>query len=124
MANISKYTHDLTILCDALPDGKLTKSALIGWKESLTKQYAAASVNTMLAAVNGFLAFCGWPELKIKPLKIQWELFCREEKELTRAEYTRLVHAAMSVGNERLSLIIQTICATGIRVSELQFITA
>lgn len=123
VATISKYAHDLTVLCDALPDGKLTKSVLIGWKESLTKQYAAASVNTMLAAVNGFLAFCGWPELKIKPLKIQRELFCREEKELTRAEYTRLVHAAMVEGNERLSLIIQTICATGIRVSELQFIT-
>ena len=87
-------------------------------------RYAPASVNTMLAAVNRFLAFCGWPELRLRPVKVQRALFLNEEKELTRAEYVRLVRAAESGGNRRLSLVIQTICATGIRVSELKFITA
>lgn len=122
-ATISKYTHDLNALRGSLPDGKLTKAALICWKEKLSTQYAAASVNTMLAALNGFLDFCGWPGLKIKPLKVQREIFCREEKELTRAEYVRLVKSAEQEGNERLSLVIQTLCATGIRVSELRYIT-
>lgn len=88
------------------------------------RHYAAASVNAMLAAVNGFLSFCGWSDCRVKPLKIQRELFCREEQELSREEYLRLVRAAVQSGNERLSLVLQTICSTGIRVSELLFITA
>ncbi len=78
----------------------------------------------MLAAVNGFLSFMGWRELIVKPLKIQRSFFYDEKRELTRAEYTRLVNAARKRGNQRLFLILQTICATGIRVSELQMITA
>ena len=113
----------MTALHNYLTEEILTKTALIGWKEHLTETYAAASVNTMLAAANGFLVFCGWPDLKLKPLKIQREVFCREDKELTRDEYMRLVNAAKREGNERLSLLLQTICATGIRVSELQYIT-
>lgn len=123
-ATIRKYTHDLNLCRAALPDGELTKAALVLWKENLTARYAPASVNAILAALNSFLHFYGWLDLKVKPLKIQKELFCQEKKELSRAEYTRLVKAAKRDGNERLSLIIQTICATGIRVSELKFITA
>ncbi|GLC81283.1 tyrosine-type recombinase/integrase [Lacrimispora brassicae] len=123
ISTIEKYKRDLAVLCKFLGDVPLTKSALIDWKEYLTRQYAAASVNTMLAAVNTFLNFAGWVDLKVKPLKIQRNLFCREEKELTRKEYLRLVQAAEREGNERLSLVLQSICATGIRVSELQFIT-
>lgn len=78
----------------------------------------------MLAAMNGLLDFCGLAALKVKPLKIQRSLFSDGEKELTREEYIRLIRAAEQDGSERLSLVIQTICATGIRVSELQFITA
>lgn len=122
-ATISKYAHDLTALYSFLEDGTLTKAALIGWKERLVGQYAPSSVNTMLAALNGFLDFCEWGDLKVKPLKVQKPLFCSEDKELTREEYIRLVHAAEADNNERLSLIIQTICSTGIRVSELKFIT-
>lgn len=122
-ATIDKYVHDLTVLCSYLDGAVLDKTVLIGWKGTLTGQYAPASINTMLAAMNGLLDFCGWPELKVKPLKIQKSMFCQEEKELTRDEYIRLIHAAESEGNERLSLVIQTICATGIRVSELKFIT-
>lgn len=119
-----KYTHDLAALCDYLAGAVLTKTTLIGWKEYLTERYAPASVNTMLAAMNSLLDFCGWQDLKVKPLKIQKPMFCDEGKELTRAEYVRLIRAAEAEGNQRLSLVIQTICATGIRVSELRFITA
>lgn len=119
-----KYTHDLAALCDYLAGAVLTKTTLIGWKEYLTERYAPASVNTMLAAMNSLLDFCGWQDLKVKPLKIQKSMFCDEGKELTRAEYVRLIRAAEAEGNQRLSLVIQTICATGIRVSELRFITA
>lgn len=122
-ATIQKYLHDLTALLGWLGDGALTKAALIEWKEELTAAYAPATVNSMIAAVNGFLAFMGWNDCKIKLLKIQKTLFCDEGKELTRAEYARLVKAAERQENQRLSLIIQTICATGIRVSELKFIT-
>lgn len=122
-ATITKYSHDLTALLSFLDGSPATKAALIRWKDYLTGHYAATSVNVMLAAVNGFLHFCGWDSLKLRPLKIQRELFCREDRELTRSEYIRLVKAAEQDSNRRLSLILQTICSTGIRVSELQFIT-
>lgn len=122
-ATIQKYTHDIQALYKYLTGTILSKTVLIGWKEHLTAQYAPATVNTMLAAMNGLLDFCGRPELKVKPLKIQKSLFSNSEKELTRKEYVRLIHAAEHSDNERLSLVIQTICSTGIRVSELQFIT-
>ena len=123
VSTIQKYVHDLGILCEQMAGEALTKTAIICWKEQLTGNYASTSVNTMLAAANGLFDFCGWIDLKVKPLKIQKSMFCDEGKELTRAEYTRLVNAAQQEGNERLSLVIQTICATGIRVSELKFIT-
>lgn len=123
-STIQKYTHDLTVLLGYLADRPLSKAALVSWKEHLTEIYAPASVNSMLAAVNDFLNYKSWQMLRVKPLKIQKVLFCDEKKELTRDEYCRLVKAARQEGNERLSLVLQTICATGVRVSELQFITA
>lgn len=122
-ATLQKYQHDLYILMDFQQGRDLTKTLLISWKEKLISEYAPASVNAMLAAVNGYLRFMGWLELTVKPLKIQRSLFLEEEKELTREEYVRLVKAAQAKENERLALVIQTICATGIRVSELKFIT-
>lgn len=122
-ATVEKYIRDIAALHEFLNERAVTKGLLIEWKESLTKQYAATSVNTMLAAVNSFLDFAGWTDVKVKPLKIQRNLFCQAEKELTREEYLRLIRAARSSGNERLSLVLQTICSTGIRVSELQSIT-
>ena len=123
VSTIELYQRSLSSLCKFLGGEPVTKSVLIKWKETLTQQYAATTVNTMLAGVNAFLNFVSWIDCKVKPLKIQRSLFCREEKELTREEYLRLVQAAKREGNERLCLVLQTICATGIRVSELQFIT-
>lgn len=123
-ATIQKYVHDLTALLDFLDGGPLTKAALIDWKAQLIEAHAPATVNSMLAAVNGFLSFLGWRELAVKLLKIQRSPFTDANRELTREEYARLVRAAEREGSQRLALIIQTICATGIRVSELKFITA
>lgn len=122
-ATVQKYAHDLGAFLSFLNGGELTKSALIAWKQQITGTHAPASVNAMLAAVNGYLKHFVWGALCVKPLKIQHSLFLDENQELTRAEYTRLVHAAQRKRDERLALVIQTICATGIRVSELRFIT-
>ena len=122
-ATIQKYGHDLNALTSWLDGQPLTKATLIVWKEELTAVHAPTTVNSILAAVNGFLAFMGWRDLTVKLLKIQKAVFCDESRELTRAEYARLVRAAEKRENQRLSLVIQTICATGIRVSELKFIT-
>lgn len=122
-ATTKKYVHDLSMAAEYFGETELTKAKLIEWKNSLVEKYAAATVNTILAAINGFLKFMGWNDLTVKPLKIQQSLFCDESRELTYDEYKRLIHAAESAGNRRLSLVVQTICATGIRVSELQFIT-
>lgn len=120
---IQKYTHDITALAQWLGEKPVTKGLLLEWKESLIVTHALASVNAMLAAVNGLLSYLGRGDLRLRPLKIQRALFLNEEKELTREEYVRLVRAAEKKQNQRLALVIQTICATGIRVSELKFIT-
>ena len=122
-ATVTKYIHDLNMATEYFAGVELTKSTIIGWKGMLVEKYATATVNSILAALNGFLKHMGWNDLTVKPLKIQKAMFRDESRELTRAEYKRLVHAAESAGNRRLSLVVQTICATGIRVSELQFIT-
>lgn len=122
-STIERYTYNLNLLYTFLKNEQLTKNKLIEWKEELVKNYAATSVNAILAAINTFFNFAGWAEFRIKQLKIQKNLFCREEKELTKEEYSRLVKAAEKMENRRLSLVLQSICATGIRVSELQFIT-
>lgn len=123
LLTIKKYIQDLKRMYKYFEDKELSKITLIEWKNVLTESYSSSSVNTILAAANGFLEFNGWCDLKIKPLKIQKNIFCDEKKELTRDDYFRLIKAAEKSNNKRLSLIIQTICATGIRVSELRFIT-
>lgn len=120
---VQKYRSDLTALCRWLNGRPLVKLTLIKWKEHLAAAYAPSSVNSMLAALNSFLRFMGWQEMAVKPLKIQKRLFCDEGRELSKKEYVRLVETARREKNERLSLVLQTICATGIRVSELSFIT-
>ena len=122
-ATVEKYRHDLYTLLAFVGGRELTKTVLIEWKQQLIGRYAPATVNAMLAAANGFVKFMGWSTLAVKPLRVQRALFLDESKELTRAEYERLVRAARRRENERLALVMQTICATGIRVSELRFIT-
>ena len=109
-ATLQKYRHDLNELCGYLHNAPLNKSALIDWKELLISKYAPATVNSMLIAVNGYLRFYGWQGLSVKLLKVQKALFIDESKELTKAEYDRLVQEAQRKNNERLALVIQTIC--------------
>ena len=121
---IEKYIRDVTAFMVYLADTAVTKETVIAYKNKLiSENYAVRSINSMLASVNSLLAFLGWTECKVKSIKLQRQIYCPEEKELTKVEYTRLVNAAKQKGNERLNLILQTICGTGIRVSELQFIT-
>ena len=120
---LEKYQRELLDLAKYLAGKKVTREDLVVWKEELEKRYSPAGVNGRLVAANGFFSFFGRYDLGLKLLKIQKEIFMREEKELTRAEYGRLVRTAERKRKERLSLLIQTICATGIRVSELEFIT-
>ena len=122
-ATIQKYTHDLNALSAWLQGAPVTKAALIDWKQHLTDTQAPATVNGMLTAANCFFRFLGWKELSVKPLKLQKSMFLDEQRELTQGEYVRLVRTAQQEGNQRLALVLQTICATGIRVSELRFIT-
>ena len=122
-ATVEKYLRDLRVFYAFMDGKKLDKTVVLEYKSNLLNKYAVTSANSMLAAVNAFFRFLGWYELCVKQYKIQKSAFCPEEKELSKAEYMRLVEAAKSKGNERLNLIIQTICGSGIRVSELQYIT-
>lgn len=120
---IEKYIRDVTAFSEFC-DGKTTKDTVIAYKQSLIDGgYAVRSINSMLASLNSLFSFLGWYELRVKSLKVQQQVFCPEEKELTRAEYERLCRTAERKQNQRLCIILQTICGTGIRVSELQFIT-
>lgn len=120
---MEKYIRDVTAF-SAFCDGTITKDTVIAYKQNLIDSgYALRSINSMLASINSLFSFLGWYELRVKSLKVQQQVFCPEEKEMTKAEYERLCRTAERKQNERLCLILQTICGTGIRVSELQFIT-
>ena len=120
---IDKYMRDINAFTKWIAERDLCKAVILEYKEHLKLSYAAKSVNSILSSLNSFFGFCEWHNLKVKLLKIQKQIFANESKELTKDEYDRLLNAAISKGNEKLYLLMQTICATGIRVSELQFIT-
>lgn len=120
---IDKYMRDINAFTKWIAERDLCKAVILEYKEHLKLSYAAKSVNSILSSLNSFFEFCEWHNLKVKLLKIQKQIFANESKELTKDEYERLLNAALSKGNEKLYLLMQTICATGIRVSELQFIT-
>lgn len=122
-ATREKYMHDLRCFAGYATDRLLDKPLVLEYKAFLEQTYAVRSANSMLAALNSFLRFMGWHDLCVKQFKVQKEAYCSEDKELTKAEYTAIVRAAKQKKNERLSLVVQTICGTGIRVSELQSIT-
>lgn len=121
-ATIQKYIRDVKAFA-AYANGAVTKEIVIAYKKRLQERYAVRSVNSMLASINSLFTFLGWHDLKVKALKLQQQIYCPEEKELTKAEYARLCRTAQRRHNERLNLILQTICGTGVRVSELRFIT-
>ena len=131
-ATVEKYVRDVkaffayTCHCEERSDvaiSSLSKENVIAYKSYLTEHYAVRSVNSMIASLNSFFDFLGRSDLKLRSLKMQREVYCEESRELSRAEYERLCRTAEAKHNERLNLILQTICGTGIRVSELRFIT-
>lgn len=121
---IEKYERDLLAFLRYLGEpGLVNKAVVIRYKESLLEHYAVSSVNSMLAALNRFFKEQDWYDCVVKLVRVQREAFRSQEKELSREEYFRLVDAAEKKGKKRLSCLMQTLCATGIRISELPFIT-
>ena len=121
---IEKYMRDIRKFFRFLGGRELTKELVAEWKAALLQEgYAPVTINSMLAALNGFLRFIGMEDRRVRFLKIQRRMFRDPARELTREEYVRLVRTAKTRGKKRLALLIETICATGIRVSEVQYIT-
>ena len=123
-STIEKYIRDAKAFCAYIADSEISKECVIAYKQQLVNRgYAVRSVNSVLASLNSLFMYLGWSDCKVKTIKVQRQVYCSEEKELTRAEYERLCKTAERKHNKRLYLILQTICGTGIRISELQFIT-
>ena len=121
---INKYIRDIKDFYMFLDGKEINKEIVMKYKQRLSNNYKGTSANSMLAAVNGFLSFMGQDNLKVKFFKIQKKTFRDKDRELSKEEYARLIKAAGNKGNERLSLLMQSICTMGIRVSEHKFITA
>lgn len=124
-ATIEKYMRDITHFYKYLPEGnkQITKEVLVRYKNSLSDQYKISSINSMIVALNGLLEFMKLSNLKLKLYRVQSSVFYEEDKELTKHEYKRLLDTALRGGNIRLYMLLQTICGTGIRVSEHRYIT-
>lgn len=122
-STIEKYIRDVKAFSAYTENAAITKEKVIAYKKYLRNNYAVRSVNSMLASINSLFNSLEWHDLKVKSLKLQQQVFCSEDRELTKAEYARLCKTAKRKKNKRLNLILQTICGTGIRVSELQYIT-
>ena len=121
-ATQEKYLRDIRAFCVYLGDNEITKELVVAWKKRLVDSgYAVRSINSMLASVNSLLDYLDLSDCKVKSIRTQQSIYCAESKELTKAEYLRLL--AASKKNEQLNLVLQTICGTGIRVSELQYFT-
>lgn len=122
-STVEKYIRDITTFMYWCKGKCNSKNKVIEYKKKLMEEYAPASVNSVISSINGFFLYNKCYEFKIKALKIQKQIFQKEEKELTKNEYERLLKAAKNQKNKRLYYLMQTICSTGIRVSELRFIT-
>ena len=124
-STIEKYLRDLRLFAAWLAGRKVTAELVAEWKNHLrTEGYKPETINSKLSALNKFFGFMQWPDCRVRYLKIQRKLFRGTERELTKAEYIRLLETANSGGKVRLALLIETICAIGIRVSEVKYITA
>ena len=122
-STLEKYIRDMTAFMVWLNGRVVDKMTVIEYKQSIMELYAPASVNSMLSSINSFFMYMEWYDCKVKTIKIQKQIFANKEKELTKSEYEKLLKASKSKKNEKLYLLMQTICGTGIRVSELRFIT-
>ena len=123
-ATVEKYLRDARKFLEYLgDDGRVDKEKVREFKQELMEHYKISSVNSMLAAVNSFLGFVGRGDLKVKLLKVQKAVYSRPEREMTEKEYEGLVRTAKRLGDLRMSMLLQTIGSTGIRISELKFIT-
>ena len=122
-ATLEKYTRDIRSFFQWLKGREFDKAVVLEYKNSIMEKYAPASVNSMLSSLNSFFSFNNWHECRVKTLKIQRQSFSSGAKELSKDEYERLLKAALNQNNERLYMLMQTICSTGIRVSELEYIT-
>ena len=138
-ATVDKYLHDVRVFeafvrreqsCEADWNSAadtirkaVTKEKVIEFKRNLLTIYHVRSVNSMLAALNSFFSFMDWTDFRVKPVKIQRQMFCEEQRELNKKEYYRLVRAAQNMGKRQLSLILQTLCGLGLRISELKSVT-
>ena len=121
---IEKYLRDVRAFAVWLNGRIVTKETAAGWKEHLLdRHYAPVAINSMLAAINAFFRFVGWEDCRVKFLKIQRRMFREASRELSREEYDRLLSTAHTLGRDRLALLMETICASGIRVSEVRYIT-
>ena len=121
-ATQEKYLRDVQAFCAYAGGSDITKELVCAWKKYLTERgYAVRSVNSMLASVNSLLGFLNLSACRVKSIRTQRRTYCAEDKELTKAEYLRLLEASRK--NEQLNLLLQTICGTGIRVSELRYFT-
>lgn len=122
-ATLEKYIRDITAFMVWLKGRAVDKTTVIEYKNAIIESYAPASANSMLSSINSFFVYMEWYDCKVKTFKIQKQIFANKEKELTKGEYEKLLKAAKSKNNEKLYLLMQTICGTGIRVSELRYIT-
>lgn len=122
-STVEKYVRDVRRFSEWLAGGPADREAALRWREELADRHSAATVNAMLAGLNKFFTVMGREECRVKPLRTQRRLFREEGRELSRGEYERLVATAQAMGRERTALVMETLCATGIRVSELRFIT-
>ena len=121
---IEKYLHDASDFALWLGQRELTRETAVQWREFLLQQnYSPVTINSMLSAVNSLFKFLGRGDCRIRFLRVQRRAFREQSRELTRAEYQKLLDTAAEQGQERLGLLMETICATGIRVSEVQYIT-
>lgn len=123
-STVEVYLRNLRRFAAWSEGGAATKESVLRWKEALLEQgYSPVTINAMLAAVNKFFVLMGFASYKVRYLRVQRRVFRSASRELTRQEYQRLVNAAYELGDQRLALVMETICATGIRVSELRYVT-
>ena len=122
-ATLDKYIRDIAVFMQWSNDKELCKSLVLEYKQEIIETYAPASVNSIISSLNSFFVYNEWYDLKVKSIKIQKQIFADKDKELTKAEYERLLKAAKSKNNQRLYYLMQTICSSGLRVSELKYVT-